>query len=339
MLCSFIIPAYNASKTIVRCLDSIYKLSLSESDFEVICIDDCSSDNTINVINEYAKSHSNITLLRQTENHRQGAARNRGVDIAKGKYIIFVDSDDESDRGVVEALTLAENNDLDMVVVHCVNVNEKNEIIEREIVKIDGVFTGIDLQTKYPYWGTAPWPYIYKKTFLNQVNYPFVEDVIFEDSDFVNVHLYYAKRMMFSASCAYKMYYNASSTTHTQSFKHVSDYLLLGTRMLKFYHSLEEQNTEYALSIKEGGSYNIWMACKRLIKLSSTRDVKFFYERVDFYTDRTKLFGYREPAYCWTWWTRLCLKHKNVATFLISIFQLGYKLAKKLSNLRGRRSR
>lgn len=326
MLCSFIIPAYNASKTIVRCLDSIYKLSLNESDFEVICIDDCSSDNTINVINEYAESHSNITLLRQTENHRQGAARNRGVDIAKGKYIVFVDSDDESDCGVVDALTLAENNDLDMVVLHCVNVNEKNEIIEREIVKIDGVFTGIDLQIKYPYWGTAPWPYIYKKKFLNQVNYPFVEDVIFEDSDFVNVHLYYAKRMMFSAGCAYKMHYNASSTTHTQSFKHVSDYLLLGTRMLKFYNSLEEKNTAYALSIKEGGSYNIWMSCKRLVKLKSIKDVRLFYKRVDFYTDRTKLFGYKEPAYCWTWWTKLCIKYNNIAIFLISIGQFIYKL-------------
>ena len=330
MLCSFIIPAYNASNTIVRCLDSIYKLSLNESDFEVICIDDSSSDDTISVIENYSKNHTNITLLCQTENHRQGAARNRGVDISKGKYIVFVDSDDESDSGVVDALTLAEKNDLDMVVMHCVNVNEKNEIIEREIVKIDGLFTGIDLQTKYPYWGTAPWPYIYKKTFLNQVNYPFVEDVLFEDSDFVNVHLYYAERMMFSTNCAYKMYYNASSTTHTQSFKHVSDYLLLGTRMLRFYHSLEEQNTEYALSIKEGGSYNIWMACKRLVKLSSTKDVKLFYERVDFYIDRTKLFGYKEPAYCWTWWTRLCIKHKNITIIVASICQLMYKIIKHL---------
>lgn len=326
MLCSFIIPAYNASSTIVRCLDSIYNLSLHESDFEVICIDDCSSDNTVSTIEEYAKHHSNITLLYQLKNQRQGAARNKGVSLAKGKYIVFVDSDDESESGVVDALSLAEDNDLDMVALHCVNVNEKDEIIDREIVKIDGVFTGIDLQIKYPYWGTAPWPYIYKKTFLNQVNYPFVEDVLFEDSDFVNVHLYYAKRMMFSKNRAYKMYYNASSTTHTQSFKHISDYLLLGTRMLKFYHSLEEQNTEYALSIKEGGSYNIWMACKRLVKLTSAKDVKLFYERVDYYTDRTKLFGYREPAYCWTWWTRLCLKHKNIAIILASIGQFGYKL-------------
>ena len=326
MLCSFIIPAYNAGNTIVRCLDSIYKLSLNESDFEVICIDDCSSDDTISVIENYSKNHTNITLLCQTENHRQGAARNRGVDIAKGKYIVFVDSDDESDSGVVSALRMAEEENLDMVAMHYVNVDEKGNISEKEHIILSGVFTGVELQTNQPYWCTGPVPYLYHSTFLKAVSYPFQEDMLFEDSDFVTVHLYYAKRMMYCGICAYKVHYNSTSTTHTQSFKHVSDYLLLGTRMLRFYHSLEEQNTEYALSIKEGGSYNIWMACKRLVKLSSTKDVKLFYERVDFYIDRTKLFGYKEPAYCWTWWTRLCIKHKNITIIVASICQLMYKI-------------
>ena len=114
MLCSFIIPAYNASSTIVRCLDSIYALALREADFEVIVIDDCSKDNTIAVTEQYANQHTNLTLLRQSENHRQGAARNRGIAIAKGKYIVFVDSDDETNFGVLNALQLAEKHELDM---------------------------------------------------------------------------------------------------------------------------------------------------------------------------------------------------------------------------------
>ena len=83
ILASFIIPAYNASKTIVRCLDSIYRLPLNAEEFEVIVVDDCSIDNTIELVEWYAKNRTNITLLRQPENHRQGAARNRGVLIAK----------------------------------------------------------------------------------------------------------------------------------------------------------------------------------------------------------------------------------------------------------------
>ena len=235
MLCSFVIPAYNASETIVRCLDSIYNLPLVESDFEVIIIDDCSMDNTIAIIKEYSKNHSNITLLSQSENHRQGAARNRGVDCAKAEYIVFVDSDDESDCGVVDALNLAKEYNLDIAVMNYVNVDDKGNISEKEPIKLDGIFSGIDLQTKQPYWNSAPWPYVCKKSFLDESNYPFVEDVLYEDSDFVAVHLYYAKRMMYSPKVGYKVHYNATSTTHTTSFKHVSDYFLLGTRMLKFY--------------------------------------------------------------------------------------------------------
>ena len=326
MLASFIIPAYNASNTIVRCLDSIYTLGLSEQEFEVICIDDCSKDNTIAVIEQYAKQHNNLTLLCQAENHRQGAARNRGVAIAKGKYIVYVDSDDESDKGVLQALHLAEEYNLEMVAMHFASVDEHGNITEKEPIKLDGMFTGIDLQTEHPYWGTAPWPYVYNAEFLKRVNYPFVEDVLFEDSDYVNVHLYHAKQMMYSTVSGYKIYYNSQSTTHTTSYKHVADYLLLGTRMLKLYHSLTDKNSKYALGILEGGSYNIWMSCKRLIKLSSVVDVKRFYERVDQYTDRSALLSYTAPAYCWTRWTKLCLRNKRISIALVAIVQLIYKI-------------
>lgn len=331
MLCSFIIPAYNASNTIVRCLDSIYALGLAEQEFEVICIDDCSKDNTIAIIEQYAKSHTNITLLRQAENHRQGAARNRGVSIAQGKYIVYVDSDDESDKGVLQALQLAEKNNLDMVAMHYVNVDEHGNITEKYPITLDGVFTGVELQTKYPYWGSAPWPYIYKTSFLQQVNYPFTADVLFEDSDYVTVHLYHAKRMIYSAQCAYRVHYNATSTTHTTTYKHVADYVLLGTRMLKFYHSLKDTASDYAKGILEGGSYNIWISCKRLVSLSSITDVKAFYNRVDSFTNRAVLVGYNEPSYCWTWWTKLCLKHKYLVMFLIFIGQIIYKLRKMIN--------
>ena len=330
MLCSFIIPAYNASNTIVRCLGSIYALALNVADFEVIIIDDCSTDNTITVVEEYAKQHTNITLLCQPENHRQGAARNRGVAIAKGKYIVYVDSDDESAKGVVDALQLAEKNDLDMVAMHYVNVDQHGNITEKEPITLEGVFTGVELQTKHPYWCSGPVPYVYKTSFLQQVNYPFIEDVVFEDSDYVNVHLYHAKRMMYSAQCAYRVHSNATSTTHTNSYKHVADYFLLGTRMLKFYHSLENQTSTYALSILEGGSYNIWMSCKRLMKLSSIADVRAFYERIDTLVIRSGYAGYNYPNWAWNWWTKLCINHKKVAIILASIGQCGYKLIKKV---------
>lgn len=213
-----------------------------------------------------------------------------------------------------------------MVAMHYVYVDQHGNITEKEPITLDCVFTGMELQTKHPYWCTGPVPYISKTSFLQQVNYPFTEDVLFEDSDFVQLHLYYAKHIMYNKSCSYRVHYNATSTTHTTTYKHVADYVLLGTRMLKFYHSLEDKNSTYALSVREGGSYNIWTSCKRLIKLSSIKDIKAFYERIDTYINRMDYIHYAEPSYCWTCWTKLCLGHKYIAMFVITIGQFVYKL-------------
>ena len=318
---SFIIPAFNASTTINRCLDSIYNLSLDDSNFEVIVIDDCSTDNTIEVVKEYALQHLNLVFLCQPENHRQGAARNRGVAIAKGKYIVFVDSDDESSNGVIDAVRLAEEYSLDMVVMRYVKVGKNGLAVTRENLPYNQteLFTGKEMQTQFPFWGTAPWPYIYQKSFLEKVNYPFAEDVLYEDSDFVNVHLYYAMRMMYCDECGYIVHYNSLSTTRTLSYKHLCDYALLGTRMLKFYERLDDKDSIYAEGILEGGSYNIMKAFNKLFRLKSSIEVRAFYDRFDAYCNRKWLLGYRKPSYCWTWWIRFGLKHRNFCVFILKV--------------------
>ena len=316
---SIIIPAYNAQTTINRCLDSVYALPVPEEDFEVIVIDDCSTDDTVHAIERYGSNHSNLKLLVQPENHRQGAARNRGLSVAKGKYIVFLDSDDELADGVLSALALAERNCLEMTVMQCERVNLAGELQGKLTLPYhsDVVFSGVALQTDYPYWGTAPWPYIYLSSFLKQVGYPFAEDVLYEDSDFVNVHLYHATRLSYCDDCGYRAYENPLSTTRTISYKHVCDYALLGTRMLDFYHQLERKDTKFADSILEGGSFNIMKSCRALFRLKSIRDVRAYYYRLDEHVDRRNYLSYREPAYCWTRWTRFCLKHRNLTIGIV----------------------
>ena len=91
---TYIVPAYNASASIQRTLDSIFSLPLSKSEYEVIVVDDCSTDDTLDVLVGMQKTHSNLIVLHQDTNQRQGAARNRGIEKAKGKYIAFCDADD-----------------------------------------------------------------------------------------------------------------------------------------------------------------------------------------------------------------------------------------------------
>ncbi len=88
---SAIIPVYNSQQYLKNCLDSILNQDLQE--LELICVNDGSSDNSLNILNDYAKKDSRIKILNQ-QNQGQGAARNKGIKAAKGEYLIFVDSDD-----------------------------------------------------------------------------------------------------------------------------------------------------------------------------------------------------------------------------------------------------
>jgi len=98
---SVIIPVYNCEKYLSKCLDSIVNQTLQ--DIEIICINDGSPDNSQEILELYAKKYSNIKIIVQ-ENKRQGAARNRGLDIADGEFITFVDSDDWIESDYLELL-------------------------------------------------------------------------------------------------------------------------------------------------------------------------------------------------------------------------------------------
>lgn len=93
MLLSYIIPLYNCGDYIARCLESILNQGLDEAEYEVIVVNDGSTDDGASVVDTFCAEHPNIRLFSQS-NSGVGAARNRGIDVARGEYITFVDADD-----------------------------------------------------------------------------------------------------------------------------------------------------------------------------------------------------------------------------------------------------
>jgi glycosyltransferase involved in cell wall biosynthesis len=89
---SVIIPVYNVEKYLRQCLDSV--VNQTYSDIEIICIDDASTDSSFDILKEYEHADKRIILLKNTKNIGLGLTRNRGMEIAKGDYIHFLDSDD-----------------------------------------------------------------------------------------------------------------------------------------------------------------------------------------------------------------------------------------------------
>ena len=346
MLVSFIIPSYNSAHTVRRCLDSIYALSLKPSEFEVIFVDDCSTDNTCDIVAEYQSQHPNITLLLQPKNNRQGAARNRGVSVAQGEYICFIDSDDAVTDGIVSAIRLAKKQNADMIVFHYTHANEQEEVIseaEKLSFAKNEIFTGVEMQNKHSYWCSAPWGYIYKTAFLQKVNYPFAEGALYEDSDFVAVHLYYSQRMVYSPELGYIAYYREGSTTHSTSYKNTADYFLLGSRMLAFYTIIQQDIDshkrtdnglqQFADGILEGAIHNVTMSLKRLFKLNTPAEIVRYYKRIDSHVSRRAIYAdlrmHKYPNY-WSRMAQLGIRHKFFSIFINSCLLIAYQLYVKL---------
>lgn len=114
---SVIIPVYNVAQYLRECLDSL--LSQTLDGVELICVNDGSTDDSGNILDEYARKHSNVVVINQP-NQGQSAARNNAISHARGKYIAFVDSDDFVDSGMLRKMfRVAEDNDCPLVICDC----------------------------------------------------------------------------------------------------------------------------------------------------------------------------------------------------------------------------
>ena len=122
---SIIIPVFNAEKYLEKCLDSLVNQTLE--DIEIICIDDGSTDNSLEILKTYEQKDKRIKVLQQT-NKKQGAARNYGIREAIGEYIGFVDSDDWAELDMFEKLyNKAISTDSDITMCKVIDYNENTK--------------------------------------------------------------------------------------------------------------------------------------------------------------------------------------------------------------------
>lgn len=113
-LITVVVPIYDVEKYIKQCLDSL--VNQTYKNLEIICIDDCGTDNSMNIVEEYADKDSRIKILKQIENRGQGEARNLGIDNASGEYIYFIDSDDFIEKNYIkEFVDIIEMENVDFV--------------------------------------------------------------------------------------------------------------------------------------------------------------------------------------------------------------------------------
>lgn len=190
---SIIIPVFNVSEYLEECLNSIVNQSLE--DIEIICVDDCSTDNSLDILNQYANKDSRIKIIKNSKNKGQGFSRNIGIKYATGEYIGFVDSDDYVDSKLFElTFNKAKELDLDLLLFKSFSFdNETGELtdINKDYLSLkclDGVdkliFTHEDTKEVTCNISVSPWEKIYKRDFLVENLILFPENIIFEDEVF-----------------------------------------------------------------------------------------------------------------------------------------------------------
>ena len=187
---SFILPCYNIGRYIAGCLDSIYAQDMPETDFEVICVNDCSTDNTREVILSYAAKHPNLTLIDHTENLTAGGARNTGIQASKGEYIWFVDPDDAiKPDSLLELYAKARETGVDILFFNYDDADENLKVLREDKTYPDSdICSGQEFvlkyfQNKFATFGII-WREIYRAAFLREtgIQYPIMrkaQDVVF----------------------------------------------------------------------------------------------------------------------------------------------------------------
>lgn len=226
MIISIIIPVYNVENYLRKCLNSIIRQGLHDGEYEVILVNDGSKDGSVAICEEYCQKFLHFKLLNQ-ENQGVSVARNNGIDLARGKYIVFVDADDYLlDNGLSLAFEhFRYRDDIDVIHYYSSYDNwEKNEI--DNTIDFDGMGHELILRGGLP---SFCWLCFYRKEFLDQHQIRFKPYIVGEDQLFSS-NVYIANpRIVSTKARLYRYVIHEDSATTRRSVEHtrrcVDDYL------------------------------------------------------------------------------------------------------------------
>ena len=204
---SIIIPAYNVEEYITDCLNSISNQTYT--DFEVICVDDCSTDNTYNKINDFVQKDSRFKLIKLKKNSKSASRpRNTALDAATGYYIVFIDPDDYIVPNALEKIYQAFTNSKADCIWYDSIVLDGDKIMpdfsihkHHTLLKKEGFYniTSENISDFDDY----VWDKAYKRSAINKLNFRFYEGLFFEDAEsYFKIHTR-IKKIYYLPDCLY----------------------------------------------------------------------------------------------------------------------------------------
>lgn len=214
---SFIVPIYNVGQYLSRCIESLLHQDLTPDEYEIILVNDGSTDNSVEIASKYAHQYANISLYNQ-ENKGVCVARNNGMDHVQGKYTIFVDSDDAWFPNKLRTiLDYTEKNNLDICFFGFIrNTLTGQEKGYKQPFNYNHIYTGEEILLNRLRVASI-WDKVYCTDFVS--NYRFFPGIYNEDVEFNFKTLPFAKRIMFINIIAYNYTWNENSLSRLKDKK------------------------------------------------------------------------------------------------------------------------
>lgn len=277
---SVIVPVYNVEEYVRECIQSVLNQSLKE--IEVIIVNDGSTDNSINCIEDFIKI-DNVKLINQN-NQGLSVARNTGIDVAQGEYILFVDSDDYIESEFIEKLySEAKIYDLDIAISsHSKLLKEIKEAQKRDNSLItDKPISGCEFmykQLKLKDKKNEVWDDLFKRKFLQDNNIKFLPGILYEDTLFTPKTLIYANKVKYIESYGYIYRQRGNSITKSEiGEKNINNLITIIEKLIELYRELSDN---FQKKVLRKYLYNALVNILSYIDIYKVKDKRYLYKKI-----------------------------------------------------------
>lgn len=278
---SIIIPIYNSELYLPRLFKSLLQQSFQE--FEIIAINDGSTDTSLDIIQCYALQDKRINVFSQ-KNMGLSISRNNGLNLAKGSYICFIDSDDTIEKEMLQ-------------ILYTTIINDQSDIVTTSYKTLypDGSYTITERKItdstvlSNPALSSHVWGQLYKKSLFLSYSISFPEGIFFEDQITTFELYYYAKKISFVSTSLYNYYIHPNSITQKISIQKIDDIFIVILYIKKFLDNekiLELHKTNiHAKLLKLINNYIL----KYLIKNENEKLLIYFFKKMKLSNEITKI--------------------------------------------------
>jgi glycosyltransferase involved in cell wall biosynthesis/nucleoside-diphosphate-sugar epimerase/uncharacterized Rossmann fold enzyme len=226
LLISVIIPAFNVEKYIEKCLLSVASQTFDKSTYEIVVVDDASTDGTLERILAVAKSHQNIKVVTNVSNSGLSNARNRGMDNSTGRFVLFLDGDDYIDPRTLEKLyKVAKEKKCDVVISGFNRVKESGEIVSTRDLKEPLTKEKLLRKLFSAEFSNVAWGALIDRAIFEDHDIRYVSCVHHEDVYTTYQVYFYAKNIEFLDEPLFSWLFRESSISNSINFEILVDYI------------------------------------------------------------------------------------------------------------------